>query len=73
MFSDLSSLNFFELKSLKNDYRKLGYSLTNINVHYQKLFSYPFYASLPGTRNIIGFLCAIFLYFLKFQGVLHMT
>ena len=46
LFSDLSSLNFFELKSLKNDYRKLGYSLTNINVHYQKLFSYPFYLTI---------------------------
>ena len=46
LFSDLSSLNFFELKSLKNDYKKLGYSLTNINVHYQKLFSYPFYLTI---------------------------
>ena len=46
LFSDLTSLNFFELKSLKNDYRKIGYSLTNINIHYQKLFSYPFYLTI---------------------------
>ena len=46
LFSDLSSLNFFELRSLKNDYKKLGYSLTNINVHYQRLFSYPFYLTI---------------------------
>ncbi len=46
LFSDLSSLNFFELRSLKNDYEKLGYSLTNINVHYQRLFSYPFYLTI---------------------------
>ena len=46
LFSDLSSLNFFELKSLKNDYKKIGYSLTNINVHYQRLFSYPFYLTI---------------------------
>ena len=46
LFSDLSSLNFFELRSLKNDYKKLGYSLPNINVHYQRLFSYPFYLTI---------------------------
>ena len=46
LFSDLSSLNFFELNDLKKDYKKLGYSLTNINIHYQKLLSYPFYLTL---------------------------
>ena len=46
LFSDLSSLNFFELKSLRDDYKKIGYSLTNINVHYQKLFAYPFYLTI---------------------------
>ena len=46
LFSDLSSLNFYELKSLKNDYKKIGYSLTNINIHYQRLFSYPFYLTI---------------------------
>ena len=34
------------LNKLKNDYEKLGYSLTNINVHYQRLFSYPFYLTI---------------------------
>ena len=46
LFSDLTSLNFVELRALKNDYRKIGYSLTNINIHYQKLFSYPFYLTI---------------------------
>ena len=46
LFSDLSSLNFLELKSLRDDYKKIGYSLTNINVHYQRLFSYPFYLTI---------------------------
>ncbi len=41
LFSDLSSLNFFELSSLRNDYKNLGYSITNINVHFHKLASYP--------------------------------
>ena len=46
LFSDLSSLNFFELNELKNDYKKLGYSITNINIHFQKLISYPFYLTI---------------------------
>ena len=41
LFSDLSSLNFLELNSLKNEYKKLGYSVTNINIHVHKLISYP--------------------------------
>ena len=41
LFSDLSSLNFLELSNLKNEYKKLGYSVTNINIHVQKLISYP--------------------------------
>jgi len=46
LFSDLSSLNFIELNELKNDYKKLGYSITNINIHLQKLVSYPFYLTI---------------------------
>ena len=42
LFSDLSSLNFLELNDLKKDYKKLGYTVTNINIHFQKLLSYPF-------------------------------
>ncbi len=42
LFSDLSSLNFFELDNLKKEYKKLGYSLTNLNIHFHKLISYPF-------------------------------
>ena len=41
LFSDLSSLNFIELKKLKNDYQNIGYSVTNLNIHYHKLASYP--------------------------------
>ena len=41
LFSDLSSLNFIELNNLKKDYEKLGYSVTNIKIHFHKLISYP--------------------------------
>ena len=41
LFSDLSSLNFLELSNLRTGYKKLGYSVTNINIHFHKLVSYP--------------------------------
>ena len=41
LFSDLSALNFIELNKLKNDYKNIGYSVTNLNIHYHKLASYP--------------------------------
>ena len=41
LFSDLSALNFIELNKLKNDYQNIGYSVTNLNIHYHKLASYP--------------------------------
>ena len=39
MFSDLSSLNFFELFSLHKDYKLFGYSTTEIESHLHKLYS----------------------------------
>ena len=45
LFSDLSSLNILELNKLK-DYSNLGYSLTNINIHMQKLIAYPIYLTV---------------------------
>ena len=46
LFSDLSSLNIVELNKLKQDYSNLGYSLTNINIHIQKLIAYPIYLTV---------------------------
>ncbi len=46
LFSDLSSLNILELNKLKKDYSNLGYSLTNINIHMQKLIAYPIYLTV---------------------------
>tara|TARA_Y100001936_G_C15984231_1_gene618566 strand:- start:432 stop:1115 length:684 start_codon:yes stop_codon:yes gene_type:complete len=46
LFSDLSSLNILELNKLKKDYNSLGYSVTNIDIHMQKLISYPIYLSI---------------------------
>ena len=46
LFSDLSSLNIIELNKLKRDYNNLGYSVTNIDIHIQKLISYPIYLTI---------------------------
>ena len=46
LFSDLSSLNLWELQKHKNDYKSLGYSTLPINVHMQKLYSYPLYLTI---------------------------
>ena len=46
LFSDLSSLNILELNKLKRDYNSLGYSVTNIDIHMQKLISYPIYLTI---------------------------
>ena len=46
LFSNLSSLNFFQLRKLKDDYKLLGYSTTSLSVHEHKLYSYPVYLSI---------------------------
>ena len=43
LFSNLYSLTLWELEKLKKDYKSLGYSTTDINIHKQKIFSYPIY------------------------------
>lgn len=43
LFSNLSSLSFFRLIELKNNYKLLNFSTTEIDVHLQKIISFPFY------------------------------
>jgi lipopolysaccharide export system permease protein len=43
LFSNLSSLTFFELRNTKKNYGELGYSTSDIDTHIQKIFAYPFY------------------------------
>ena len=43
LFSDMSSLSFFKLQDMKNNYKNLGYSTDEVDVHIQKIFAYPFY------------------------------
>ena len=53
MFSDLSSLNFFELFSLRKDYKLFGYSTTEIESHLHKLYSMPIYLTIMATIGAI--------------------
>ena len=43
LFSNLSSLNFLELIELRKNYKKLNYSITDIDLQIQKIISYPLY------------------------------
>ena len=43
LFSNLTSLNIFQLKSQYNDYRSLGYSTLDIESQLNKLYALPFY------------------------------
>ena len=42
LFSDLSSLTFFELQKLKDDYKEIGYSIDDIDIQAHKYYSLPF-------------------------------
>ena len=46
LFSNLSSLSFFELLELKNNYELLNYSTTEVNVQIHKIISYPIYLTM---------------------------
>lgn len=46
LFSNLSSLSFFELYELRENYKKLNYSLVEVDLHLFKLFSFPLYLAL---------------------------
>ena len=46
LYSDLSALSIIELYSLRNNYKLLNYSTTEVNLQIQKLISYPAYLFL---------------------------
>jgi lipopolysaccharide export system permease protein len=46
LYSNLSSLNIFQLFELRNNYKRLNYSLTEVNLQLLKLLTYPIYLLL---------------------------
>ena len=56
LFSNISTLNLFELFNLKKDYEKLGYSSTEIVIHLLRLSSTPlFFGILTVLSSVIMF------------------
>lgn len=52
-FSNISTLNIFELYDLKNDFSKIGYSLQEIDLHLLRLYSMPLIYGLTSILSII--------------------
>ena len=46
LFDNLSSLNVFQLLKLRNDYRALGNSTREVDIHLHKLYSLPLFISI---------------------------
>ena len=52
LFSNLNSLNIYELHNLSKNYLKIGYSNTDVKIHLNKIYSMPIYYIL---MTILGF------------------
>ena len=46
LFSNLNSLTLWELFKLRKDYISVGYSTNDINLHLQKIYSFPVYLTI---------------------------
>ena len=46
LFSNLTSLTIWELFNLRNDYISVGYSIKEIDLHLQKIYSFPVYLTI---------------------------
>ena len=53
LFSNLNSLNIYELHKLSSSYLKIGYSNLDIKIHLNKIYSMPFFYLL---MTVLGFL-----------------
>ena len=62
LFSNLNSLNIYQLNVLSFNYSKIGYSTTDVNVHLNKLYSLPIFYLL---MTILGLLIMMKFTFIK--------
>ncbi|MDA9604202.1 LptF/LptG family permease [Candidatus Pelagibacter sp.] len=46
LYSNLSSLTFFDLIKMRSDYKLINYSITEIDLHLKRIFSYPFFLTI---------------------------
>ncbi len=61
LFSNLSSLNFFELLKLKKDYELTGYSTNEVIVQINKIYSFPF------LLTVMSMISSLIMINIKFQ------
>tara|TARA_B100001250_G_scaffold410735_1_gene437782 strand:- start:434 stop:1516 length:1083 start_codon:yes stop_codon:yes gene_type:complete len=69
LYSNLNSLNIFELHDLKENYKSIGYSTTEVKLHINKIYSLPIYLTLT---TIIGALLMFRLNYIKSKFFLVM-
>ena len=62
MYSNLNSLNILQLIKLKDNYKSIGNSATEVSIHLNKIYSLPIYLTLT---TIIGALLMLKLTFIK--------
>ena len=62
LFSNLNSLNIYQLYELSENYSKIGYSNTNVMIHLNKLYSMPIFFLL---MTVLGFLIMVKFKFVK--------
>ena len=62
LYSNLNSLNIIQLIELKENYKSIGYSATEVSIHLNKIYSIPFYLALT---TIIGAILMFKLNFVK--------
>lgn len=62
LFSNISTLAIFELFNLKNDFKKLGYSSREIDLHLLKLFTLPLFC------GILSLISGIIMFQIKNRG-----
>ncbi len=62
LYSNLNSLNILQLIKLKDNYKSIGYSATEVSLHLNKIYSLPIYLTLT---TIIGALLMFKLTYIK--------
>ena len=62
LYSNLNSLNIYQLIKLEENYESIGYSATEVKLHLNKIFSLPFYLALTA---VIGSLLMFKFNFIK--------
>ena len=62
LFSNLNSMNIYQLNLLLSNYEKIGYSTTDVKVHLNRLYSLPIFYLL---MTILGLLIMMKLKFIK--------